>query len=747
MKQSDLRHSALSDKQVSQVKAGWLLRHPKFSSFCLFLLLLPFAWLLLWQQQQKVVEAERFQLLQQISRYSATLEGVLRTAVVVTESVRNEIRLNPNQPLNTLEQRLALLLADFPLFRSLAVAPDLVIRYVYPLQGNEAALNVDYRQLPDQISAIEATIRQRETLMAGPVRLLQGGTGLVIRSPVFVADQQLWGVIAAVIPLDRLLAVTELAQLQQRYYVGISGKDGNSSDQAIFWGDAVLDGLPAVFAIVNVPGGQWHLKAFPRQTVSWWHPDLQPLWLVVTLLISGLCAGTYWLLRLASQRQQALQAVAYQASFDPLTGLANRAVLLAELNQLLKKSAGGQQQIAVFSLDLDEFKQINESLGHLVGDQLLQQVARRLDLLTERPVLLARSGGDEFVLLYQLDGTELQLETRCRAILQLFSEHFLFEDRVLSISTSIGVALFPADGSTASDLLKHAERAMYEAKQLGRNNFHFYDIRMQEQADKFVLLHHEILSGIEQRQFYLVYQPILTVGSHRFTKCEALVRWQHPERGLVSPMEFIPVAERTGAIRPLGQWILQQAISDMKLFGQLGFTLQVSVNRSSQEFNQAKVAADWLQWLSAEGLPPEQLIIEITESLFMDKVTVQQANIQQLHLHGVQLAIDDFGTGYSALNYLNRYPVDYIKIDKSFVQPLAEDDKARALVSVLIDMAKVLDIQVVAEGVETAAQFAVLQQLQCDHVQGYYFAKPLPRTDFIQFLQRQEQYNNDKPAL
>jgi len=554
-------------------------------------------------------------------------------------------------------------------------------------------------------------------------------------------------VIAAVMPMDRLIAAAKLTELQDRFYVGLSGKDGHSTDKTIFWGDPVLDGLPAVFTVVNIPGGQWHLKAFPRHTISWWHPDLQPLWLVMTLLISGLCAGSYWLLRLASQRQQALQAVAYQASFDPLTGLANRAVLLAELQSLLRKPRGDKRQVAVLSLDLDEFKQINESLGHLVGDKLLQQVAKRLDTLSDRPTLLARSGGDEFVLLYQHNCSEAQLEARCRAILTLFSEHFLFESRVLSISTSIGVALFPADGQTASDLLKHAERAMYEAKQLGRNNFHFYDIRMQEQADKFVQLHHEILSGIEQRQFYLVYQPILNINRNKFTKCEALVRWQHPERGLISPMEFIPVAERTGAIRPLGQWILQQAISDMKLFGQLGFMLQVSVNRSSQEFNQAKVADDWLDWLAAEGLAPEQLIIEITESLFMDKVTVQQANIQRLNHQGVQLAIDDFGTGYSALNYLNRYPVDYIKIDKSFVQPLADDEKARALVSVLIDMAKVLDIEVVAEGVETEEQFAVLQQLQCDHVQGYYFAKPLPRTDFIQFLQRQERHNNDKSAL
>lgn len=745
MRQPDAGQQQSIPSVVSQVKAGWLLRHPLLSSIILFFAMLPLAFALLWQQHQKVIEAERFQLLQQLSRYSATLEGIVRTAVVVTEAIRAEIRLNPDQPLNALDARLDMLLADFPLFRHIAIAPELVIRYVYPLAGNEAAIDVDYRNLPDQIAAIEQTVRQRQTLLAGPVQLVQGGTGLIIRSPVLLAEQQLWGVIASVMPLDKLMQIAGIPQLQQRYFVGLSGVDGNTDNRTIFWGDAVLEGLPAVHTVVKVPAGQWHLKAFPKQTLSWFHPDLQLWWGLLLLLVGGVTGASYSLLRLASQRQQALQVAAFQASFDPLTGLANRAVLLAQIESRLVRHP--TQAIAVFSLDLDQFKQINESLGHLVGDRLLRQVARRLELMNDAPALLSRSGGDEFVLLYLTACDESALEQRCQAILQLFHQPFLQDERVLSMSTSIGVAVYPQDGNSALDLLKHSERAMYEAKLLGRNNFHFYDSRMQEQADRFVQLHHEILRGIEQRQFYLVYQPILTVADQRYQKCEALVRWLHPERGLISPMEFIPVAERTGAIRPLGQWILQQAISDMRLFSQLGLATQVSVNRSSQEFNQARVADDWLDWLQREGLRPEQLIIEITESLFMDNVSVQQANVERLHQQGVQLAIDDFGTGYSALNYLNRYPVNYIKIDKSFIQNVAVQDKARALVSVLIDMAKVLDIAVVAEGVETAAQFAVLKQLQCDFVQGYYFAKPMARTDFIQFLQHQEQKNNDNTAL
>jgi EAL domain-containing protein (putative c-di-GMP-specific phosphodiesterase class I) len=226
------------------------------------------------------------------------------------------------------------------------------------------------------------------------------------------------------------------------------------------------------------------------------------------------------------------------------------------------------------------------------------------------------------------------------------------------------------------------------------------------------------------------------VNTGKFTKCEALVRWQHPERGLISPLDFIAVAERTGAIRPLGHFVLKQALADSQLFRRQGLELQISINRSSQEFNVHHVAQEWLQSIQQAGLEYNSIIFEITESLFMDRISVQQNNILALHSEGVQLAIDDFGTGYSALNYLSRYPVNFIKIDKSFVNDVDGQERARALVAVLINMAKVLDVQVVAEGVETAGQLAVLQELGCDFIQGYYFSKPLKLEEFVKFLQQ-----------
>lgn len=721
---------------VVQLRMSWLVRHPIRVAVVVGMLLLTLLAVLVWQQQQKNIEVERYQLLQQVSHHAASLEATIRTAVVVSESLRNEIILNPQQPLTELENRVDLLLKDYPLFRHIALAPDLVIRYVYPRAGNEAALGVNYRLIPEQFAAIEKAIALGGPLLAGPVKLVQGGSGLVLRVPVFTGDKQLWGVIAAVIPLERLLQQTQLEQFREDYYIGLSGRDGNINHTELFWGDPVLQGLPSVFANIHLPNGQWRLHAFPKQRLPLLAglPSLfLPMGLLLTLVLT---VGLYVLLRLSQERQQALQTVAWQASFDPLTGLANRAVLLGQLELMLKQARSQGGHLAVLSLDLDEFKQVNESLGHPVGDQLLQLVADRLLEQLTGPELVARSGGDEFVLVVPEHGQPEALEQFCQTLLNAFHAPFMVNGTPLSISTSIGVAMYPHDGLLAIDLLKHADRAMYAAKHLGRNTFHFYDAGMQKEADHFVHLHHEIIKGIEKRQFFLVYQPIYDVVSQRYSKAEALVRWQHPERGLIPPFDFIPVAERTGAIRPLGQWILQQAIADMQLFSQMGLQLQISVNRSSQEFNQAKCADEWMAQLAAAGLAPEQLILEITESVFMDKVSVQQANVLSLHQQGVQLAIDDFGTGYSALNYLSRYPVDFIKIDKSFINLIAEQDKARALVAVLINMAKVLDVQVVAEGVETAEQFSVLRQLGCDFIQGYYFSRPLAKADLISLLQK-----------
>ncbi|MBU2279432.1 MAG: EAL domain-containing protein [Gammaproteobacteria bacterium] len=713
-----------------------LIRYPTTVSLILLVLLSILAVAMLAQERAKYIESQRYQLLQILTNYASSLEGMLNSGVVALDSIRSELVLQPETDLSNLDARVALLLHNYPYFRHVAIAPDLVIRYVYPLKGNETVVGVDYRNIPQQLAAIEKTIRLGLPVVAGPVNLLQGGSGLVVRVPVQTSDQKNWGVIAAIIPLESLLERANLPSLQQQYWVGLSGKDGNDQADDLFWGDAELLQTQRVMVDIKLPVGRWQLQASPRHELPLLIGPLQWMALLAAVVIILLCSALLLLLRMAGERERALHTIAFQATYDLLTGLPNRAVFTDSLSRVLKQAQGTQSCLSLMCIDLDEFKQVNESLGHVVGDKLLRAVAERLKLLVGEHDLLARLGGDEFVVASALGNAPEMTELMAEKLVLELAKPVQVGDKLLAVSASIGIAMYPHDGMNHSDLLKHADRAMYAAKQIGRNTYHFYDAAMQKEADRFVHLHNEILKGVQLQQFFLVYQPIYDIGSGAFTKCEALVRWQHPERGLISPLDFISVAERTGAIRPLGHWILQQALIDAKHFCALGLPVQMSVNRSSQEFNVHHVADEWLNMIAAAGLECEQLIFEITESLFMDRISVQQNNIIKLHQHGLQLAIDDFGTGYSALNYLSRYPVNFIKIDKSFIVDVASEDKARALAAVLINMAKVLDVQVVAEGVETKAQLDVLTELGCDFIQGYYFSKPLRADDFIAFVRQ-----------
>ncbi len=711
-----------------------LIRYPTTVSLILLVLLSILAFAMLAQERAKYIETQRYQLLQTLTNYASALEGMVNSGVVALDSIRSELVLQPDTDLSKLDNRVALLLHNYPYFRHVAIAPDLVIRYVYPLKGNETVIGVDYRNIPQQLAAIEKTMSLGLPVVAGPVNLLQGGSGLVVRVPVQTSEQQNWGVIAAIIPLESLLERANLPALQQQYWVGLSGKDGNDQPDELFWGDQELLQTERVMADIKLPVGRWQLQAAPRHKLPLLIGPLQWMAALAAVVILLLCSALLLLLRMAGDREQALHTIAFQATFDPLTGLPNRAVFTENLSRMLKQAQGSQSCLSLLCIDLDEFKQVNESLGHLVGDKLLRAVAERLKLLVGEHDLLARLGGDEFVVASTLGNAPEMTELLAEKLVHELAKPVQVGEKLLAVSASIGIAMYPHDGMNHGDLLKHADRAMYAAKQIGRNTYHFYDAAMQKEADRFVHLHNEILKGVQQGQFFLVYQPIYDVQSGSFTKCEALVRWQHPERGLISPLDFISVAERTGAIRPLGHWILQQALVDAKRFNTQGLPLQMSVNRSSQEFNVHHVAEEWLQMIANAGLDCEQLIFEITESLFMDRISVQQNNIIKLHQQGLQLAIDDFGTGYSALNYLSRYPVNFIKIDKSFIVDVATEDKARALAAVLINMAKVLDVQVVAEGVETKAQLEVLTELGCDFIQGYYFSKPLRADDFVAFI-------------
>jgi diguanylate cyclase (GGDEF)-like protein/PAS domain S-box-containing protein len=420
--------------------------------------------------------------------------------------------------------------------------------------------------------------------------------------------------------------------------------------------------------------------------------------------------------------------LAYQAFHDPLTALPNRALFLDRLDRALLRSARHQTQLAVLFLDLDRFKVINDSLGHAAGDHLLVQVAQRLQACIRTTDTVARLGGDEFTIL--LDDTSdlagaVQIAERIVAAL---AAPFTLNGHELFITTSIGIVLSTPGQDSSDDLMRNADIAMYQAKAQGKARYEVFNSHLNAQAMARLRLEADLRRAIERGEFVIYYQPQIDLVTGQMQGLEALVRWEHSERGLIAPVEFIPVAEETGLIRPLGQWVLAEACRQVQEWSARypsAVPAVLSVNLSAQQVNQPGFVDEVAGMLARTGFEPRRLQLEITESVIMNDAPATLVTLRALKELGVQLAIDDFGTGYSSLSYLKRFPVDVLKIDRTFVTGLGYDAEDTAIVQAIITLANTLGLHVTAEGVESAAQLAQLQALGCQLGQGYYFAKPL----------------------
>lgn len=427
-----------------------------------------------------------------------------------------------------------------------------------------------------------------------------------------------------------------------------------------------------------------------------------------------------------------------QANYDVLTGLPNRMLALDRLKLSLAQAKRNQEMVAVMFLDLDNFKHINDTLGHDAGDSLLMEAARRIGSCLRDSSTVARLGGDEFlVILPGLAATESS-EQVARRILSVFQASFFLNGQEVFITTSIGISLFPEDASTSGDLLQNADAAMYEAKHQGRSDFRHFSPQMKKVTQDRLQMDNLLRRALELAEFELHYQPILHAATHRVSGAEALIRWHNPTLGLVMPDRFIPLAEETGLIIPIGRWVLNEACRAANRWQlKTRQPLRVAVNVSPRQFRDPGFVAMVESALQENQLAGHHLELEITERLILDN-TIETAEIlRQLDAMGVRLSVDDFGTGYSALSYLKNYPFDTLKIDKSFVQDVIMQPGDASLVKAIITMAHSLELQVVAEGVENAEQQAFLQQLQCDFAQGYYFSRPAPDADFLSWLLNQ----------
>jgi len=480
--------------------------------------------------------------------------------------------------------------------------------------------------------------------------------------------------------------------------------------------------------------GRWSGELWQRRKSG----DVYPVWETVAAVRSpeGRIVEYVAFFNDISARKRAEQEVFYRANYDLLTGLPNRGLLLERLEQAVKQARRYGGQMALMFVDLDRFKQVNDTLGHSLGDRLLCQAATRLEACVRETDTVARQGGDEFVLvLPNITGAEDAGIVAAKIIARL-AEPFDLGGNLVRIGASVGVALYPSHGDNSEDLVRHADLAMYQAKLAGRNTYRMYEPAMTDELNRQLLLESDLRLALEREEFALHFQPILEVASGRLAGAEALLRWYHPQRGAVAPGEFLPLAEETGLIRDIGSWALEQACRTLVHWRDNGLEIPVALNLSNAQVLRGWSAEALRDLLAHHRLAPQALVFEIAEDVLLADGAHTRQWLESIRRLGVRLDLDDFGTGYSSLSCLKRFPIDRVKIDLSFVRDMERDPADRSLVEAILSLCRILQLDVVAEGVETREQFDLLRDLGCGCAQGFLFSPPVAADEFIEVARR-----------
>jgi diguanylate cyclase (GGDEF)-like protein/PAS domain S-box-containing protein len=604
-----------------------------------------------------------------------------------------------------------------------------------PMSGNRAlnALRKDGSEFPVEISLTPIELENQRSLIVSILDIserkhiehemqLMAMVYKAIGEAVIVADAKN-KIIAVNEAFTRLTGYGEQEVLGKSTDLLKSGRHDSDFYQAM-WHSLTLT-------------GHWQGEIWNRRK----NGEIYHEWLVINSIYgsNGAVERRVAMFSEITEQKKAEQTIWRQANYDPLTDLANRRMFQDRLDQEIKKAQRAGGCLGVILLDLDHFKEVNDTLGHGMGDILLQEAANRLLGCVRQTDTVARLGGDEFTIILSALDSEFSADRVAQAILQKLSEPFTLDDERVYISASIGITFYPQDATESEQLIKNADQAMYSAKQLGRNRYNYFTAEMEQFAQNRMRLTHDLRHALANDEFLLFYQPIVEMSSGKIYKAEALIRWQHPERGMVSPADFIPLAEETGLINDIGDWVFRVAAKQAGEWRNHYFPhFKIGVNKSPVQFGKRNQSAvDWFVYLNELGLSGESIVIEITEGLLLDASNSTREHLFAYRDAGIQVALDDFGTGYSALSYLKKFDIDYLKIDQTFTRNMATDEGDRALCEAIIVLAHKLGLKVIAEGIETEQQFQLLLEAGCDYGQGYLISKPAPAEEIELILARQ----------
>ncbi|QHT63605.1 EAL domain-containing protein [Paenibacillus lycopersici] len=656
--------------------------------------------------------------------------------------------------------------------RNLSVYPNGIASFVYPLESNKPllGLNLFTSSDPDIRANAERTKTINSQTLLGPIELTQGGQGLVSRQSVF-KDGRFWGFVSVVLDLRSILNEAGLLQNDGRIDFAIK------ADGKPIVGDKALFGRSPVQTSIMVADQHWEFAALPgtaKNAAAGSRVELTGAGCLLVLVLLDVLVymlltkrrkleamvkertvhlieahqqleATYEELvaaedelrlqnALLENSERQLKRVAYR---DAVTGLYNRVYFQERLEEMISLAGTRGRSFALLFLDLDQFKLINDTFGHASGDHLLREVAVRLSELLKRDELFSRIGGDEFTIILPSIKDAAHVREAARQIIQLFQQPFLLQETEHYVTASIGITLFPEHSADAAELMKYADAAMYQAKAEGKNNYRIYDDTLMADSEHKIYLKNSLRRALDSDEFQLHYQPQIEIGSGRIVGMEALLRWTHPKRGVISPSDFIPIAEESGLMELIGERVLRDACRQNKAWQDAGLPpVRIAVNLSARQFSRHDLLAGQVKAILAEnGLSPSCLELEITENTAMMEGNAD--TLQELRDLGITISIDDFGTQYSSLNYLKRLPVDKIKIDRSFVNGIRKEPKDEAIILAMLLMASHMNLSIVAEGVETAEQLDFLRANRCHAVQGYLYYRPLPAEAIERILREQ----------